>query len=138
MTRGAAVTERVGTRARVAVFLLGMCALISVYSTQPVLAQIARWAAVPEAEAAWTVSATTLGVAVHGALRRRRVRSRRPQAGDARRDRGAADRDRALLGAGSFGALLAFRFLQGLATPFVFAVAVAYIGDEFAPAPPRG
>jgi predicted MFS family arabinose efflux permease len=33
----------------------------------------------------------------------------------------------------NFRELLAFRFLQGLATPYVFAVVVAYIGDEFVP-----
>ena len=123
----------VGLRIWVAVFLLGMCALISVYSTQPVLAAIAGWAAVPEGQAAWTISATTLGVAVLA-----------PAAG-AVSDR--VGRKRVLLAAiaalmvatslcalaGSFGALLACRFLQGLATPFVFAVAVAYLGDEFRP-----
>ena len=124
--------ERVGAPTRVAMFLLGMCALISVYSTQPVLAQIARWAAVPEAEAAWTVSAATLGVAVMapvaGAVSDRLGRKRVMLVAIA-----AMVVATALCWiAPSFPTLLAFRFLQGLATPFVFAVAVAYIGDEFA------
>lgn len=123
--------DAVTARTWLATFLLGMCALVGLYSTQPVLASIARWAAVPEAQAAWTVGATTLGVAAMA-----------PIAG-AVSDR--VGRKRVILGAitvllvatalcataGSFGALLAFRFLQGLATPFVFAVAVAFIGDEF-------
>ena len=125
---------RSGAPATVAMFLLGMCALISVYSTQPVLAQIARWAAVPEAQAAWTVSATTLGVAlmapIAGAVSDRLGRKPVMLAAIA-----ALLVATALCAvAGSFGVLLAFRFLQGLATPFVFAVAVAYIGDEFVPA----
>ena len=36
--------------------------------------------------------------------------------------------------AATFKALLAWRFLQGLLLPFIFAVAVAYVGDECPPA----
>lgn len=118
----------------VAIFLLGMCALISLYSTQPVLTQIGRWAHVPAADAGWTVSATTLGVActapIAGALSdrigRRRVILVAVLA--------LAAMSALCAIAPTFVALLSCRFVQGLCTPFVFAVAVAYIGDEFRPA----
>ncbi|WP_370658471.1 MFS transporter [Corynebacterium sp. ACRQM] len=45
-------------------FLLGMCALINLYSTQPILGQLGAWAHIAPERAAWTVSATTLGVAI--------------------------------------------------------------------------
>lgn len=115
-------------------FLLGMCALLNLYSTQPVLAQIARWASLSQADAALTISATTLGVAVMapvaGAVSDRLGRKRIMLCAI------AVMVVATVLGAvsWSFGVLLAFRFLQGLATPYVFAVAVAYIGDEYAPA----
>ncbi|MGN6445749.1 MFS transporter [Amnibacterium sp.] len=120
----------VGSRLKVAVFLLGMCALVTVYAPQPLLGRIAAWARVPEATAAWTISAATLGVAVMapvaGAVSDRLGRKRVMQVAVA-----------VLLVttglcalAGSFEALLALRFVQGLATPFVFAVTVAYLGDE--------
>ena len=128
------IRSGVPARARVAMFLLGMCALISIYSTQPVLAQIARWAQVPEEQAAWTVSATTLGVAVMAPVAGA-VSDRLGRKGVMLVAIAALLVTTALCAvAGSFGELLAVRFLQGLATPFVFAVTVAYIGDEFAPA----
>jgi MFS transporter, YNFM family, putative membrane transport protein len=125
---------RPGFTTRVAIFLLGMCALLNLYSTQPVLAQIARWASVSQADAAWTVSATTLGVAVMapvaGAVSDRLGRKRIVLLAIAVMLVATA----LCMVSTTFGELLAFRFLQGLATPYVFAVVLAYIGDEFVPA----
>lgn len=50
--------------AKVAVFLLGLCALLNIYSTQPLLAELAAVFQVPVDRATWTITATTLGVAV--------------------------------------------------------------------------
>ena len=42
-----------------AVVLLGMTALLNLYSTQPILGEIAAWAHIPTTNAAWTISTTT-------------------------------------------------------------------------------
>ncbi|MDK7146565.1 hypothetical protein [Corynebacterium pseudokroppenstedtii] len=44
-----------------AVVLLGMTALLNLYSTQPILGDIAAWAHIPTTDAAWTISTTTAG-----------------------------------------------------------------------------
>lgn len=49
---------------KTAVVLLGMSALLNLYSTQPVLVDIADWAHITSTDAAWTISTSTLGVAV--------------------------------------------------------------------------
>lgn len=123
------------TRAtRMMVILLGMSALLNPYSTQPILEYISHWANIPPTHAAWTVSATTTGVALTaplaGALSDRLGR-RRVMVWAL-----AAMTVTTLLPilSWSFGVLLALRFLQGICCPFVFAVAVAYLNEEFAPA----
>lgn len=116
--------------AKIAVFLLGLCALLNIYSTQPLLPELARDFHVPADQTTWTISATTLGVAVMA-----------PFAGSVSDYLG---RKRVMLvaigatliatlacaTAWTFTALLLFRFVQGLLIPFVFAVAVAYIAEE--------
>lgn len=111
-------------------FLLGMCALINLYSTQPILGQLGAWAHIAPERAAWTVSATTLGVAICA-----------PFSGAISDVYG---RKRVMLCAlgimvlttiaccfsPNFLMLLVLRLSQGLATPFVFTVAVAYISEE--------
>lgn len=117
-------------RLRIAIFLLGACALLNVYATQPVLVTMASAFHVDPARAAWTVSATTLGVAAAAVL-----------AGSVS---GRYGRKAVMLAAlaamvvvtlgcaaaGNFALLLVLRFGQGLLMPFVFAVAVAYIAEE--------
>lgn len=118
--------------AKIAVFLLGLCALLNIYSTQPLLPELAGKFRVPVDRATWTISATTLGVALVA-----------PFAGSVSEYVG---RKRVMLGAigatavvtaacaaaWNFDALLMFRFAQGMLIPFVFAVAVAYIAEEYA------
>ncbi len=116
-----------------AIFLLGMCALINLYSTQPILVQLANQLNVSVATATLTISATTFGVAILA-----------PFAGAISDHLG---RKKIMLTAvvimtlatglcmvaTSFPILLIGRLLQGMATPFVFAVAVAYINEEYPP-----
>ncbi|MFL6121395.1 MFS transporter [Actinophytocola sp.] len=126
--------ERTGTALKptekTAVFLLGLCALLNIYSTQPLLTELAATFRVPVDRAAWTISATTLGVAVVA-----------PFAGSASDYLGrkrvmlvaigaSAVATAACAAAWNFEALLALRFLQGMLIPFVFAVAVAHIAEE--------
>ncbi|KLO30292.1 MFS transporter [Mycobacterium haemophilum] len=118
--------------AKIAVFLLGLCALLNIYSTQPLLAELAAVFQVPVDRATWTITATTLGVAVAapfaGSISDYLGRKRVMLAAIAT----TAAATVACTVAWSFGALLAFRFAQGMLIPFVFAVAVAYIAEEHA------
>ena len=116
-----------------AVVLLGMTALLNLYSTQPILGEIASWAHIPTTDAAWTISTTTAGVAITapfaGMLSDRIGRRRVILAAVA----AMAALTVAALTSWSYPALLAFRCAQGMCCPFVFAVVVAYIGEEFEP-----
>ncbi|SDQ70678.1 MFS transporter [Quadrisphaera sp. DSM 44207] len=117
-------------RTRTAVFLLGLGALLNLYSTQPLLPELARDLGVPATRSAWTISATALGVAVvapfAGAVSDRLGRKRVMLAAIA----AAVLATLACAAAGSFESLLVLRFVQGLLVPFVFAVAVAYVAEE--------
>lgn len=114
-----------------AVFLLGTCALLNLYSTQPILKEVGAWAAVSDSTAAWTVSIGTLGVAfmapIAGAISDRIGRKQVMLRAIVVLAIGAA----LCLVAPNFTTLLLLRFVQGLAVPFIFAVAVAYVADEF-------
>jgi predicted MFS family arabinose efflux permease len=115
-----------------AVFLLGLSALLTTYATQPLLPALAADLGVSATGATWTVSATALGVAVAapfaGAVSDRLGRKRVMLAAI------AVLVGTTLAGAAAPGlpALLAARAAQGLAIPFVFAVAVAYVAEEVA------
>lgn len=116
-----------------AVVLLGMTALLNLYSTQPILGDIAAWAHIPSTDAAWTISTTTAGVAITapfaGMLSDRVGRRRVIVVAVAT----MAVLTAAALTSWSYPALLAFRCAQGMCCPFVFAVVVAYIGEEYEP-----
>ncbi|HZH19969.1 MAG TPA: MFS transporter, partial [Geodermatophilus sp.] len=116
----------------VAVFLLGLSALLTIYATQPLLPELAADLGVPATGAAWTVSATALGVAVAapfaGAVSDRLGRKRVMLAAIA----ATVLATLACAAAPGLAALLAARTAQGLAIPFVFAVAVAYVAEEVA------
>lgn len=113
-----------------AVFLLGLSALLTTYATQPLLPALAADLGVPVTAAAWTVSATALGVAVAapfaGAVSDQLGRRRVMLAAIA----ALAVTTAACAAAPGFAVLLAARAAQGLAVPFVFAVAVAYVAEE--------
>ncbi|WP_448608845.1 MFS transporter [Geodermatophilus sp. URMC 60] len=113
-----------------AVFLLGLSALLTVYATQPLLPALGADLGVSATAAAWTVSATALGVAaaapVAGVVSDRLGRKRVMLAAIA----ALAVATAACAVAPGFALLLAARAAQGLAVPFVFAVAVAYVAEE--------
>jgi YNFM family putative membrane transporter len=117
-------------RTSTAVFLLGLSALLTVYATQPLLPALAADLGISATAAAWTVSATALGVAVAapfaGAVSDRL--GRKPVMLAAIAVLTVATAACAL--APGFAVLLAARAAQGLAVPFVFAVAVAYVAEE--------
>jgi predicted MFS family arabinose efflux permease len=123
---------------RVAVATAGFCAFLNLYSPQALLPALAREFGVGAAEISTIMTASALAIALTapftGALAdvlgRKRVIAAAmlavvvPMAGAAF----AAD----------VPALVAWRFLQGLLLPPIFAVTVAYIGDEWPPAEVAG
>ena len=126
------MAARTTTGSSAAVFLLGLSALLTIYATQPLLPELSADLGVSATGAAWTVSATALGVAVAapvaGAVSDRLGRKRVMLAAIA----ATAAVTLACAAAPGLPALLAGRAAQGLAVPFVFAVAVAYVAEEVA------
>ena len=121
-----------------AVATSGFCAFVNLYSPQALLPALAREFGTGAAEISAIMTASALAIAltapftgaIADVLGRKRVITAAmlavvvPMAGAAF----AAD----------VPALIAWRFLQGLLLPPIFAVAVAYIGDEWPPAEVAG
>jgi MFS family permease len=123
---------------RLAVALAALISFINLYSTQPLLPLFAREFGATPGQVSLTVSATTFAIALTA-----------PFVGV------AADivgRKRIIAGAlilvvvpsvliamsGSLAEFIVWRFVQGMLLPPVFAVTVAYIGDEWPPAEVAG
>src|SRR5499427_7151324 len=123
---------------KIAVATAGFCAFLNLYSPQALLPALAREFGAGAAEISTIMSASALAIALTapftGALAdvlgRKRVITAAmlavvvPMAGAAL--------------APDVGALIAWRFVQGLLLPPIFAVTVAYIGDEWPPAEVAG
>ena len=117
-----------------AVFVCGALAFFGLYCTQPLLPLLAQVFHAAEASVSLTISAATLGVAVSAFL----------LAVFAER----ADRKQTIVRsvlvlalvtlpaamANSLNVLAAFRLLQGLVTPGIFILTIAYVTEEWAPA----
>jgi YNFM family putative membrane transporter len=114
-----------------AAFLCGMFAFLNLYCTQPLLPLLSQIFHASEGRVSWTISASTLGVAFSAAL----------LAVFAER----IDRKRTIVGsmvalavctiltatATTLPVLTIWRLLQGLITPGVFIIAMAYITEEW-------
>jgi MFS transporter, YNFM family, putative membrane transport protein len=123
---------------KVAVAIAGFCAFLNLYSPQALLPALAREFGVGAAEISTIMTASALAIAltapftgaIADVLGRKRVITAAmlavvvPMAG------AALARD--------VGELIAWRFAQGLLLPPIFAVTVAYIGDEWPPAQVAG
>jgi MFS transporter, YNFM family, putative membrane transport protein len=116
------------------VVLAGATAFLDLYATQPLLPFLARTFGASKLEVSLTLTAGTLGVALAAPVAGRfadRVGRKRVIVGAA-----------FALAAASFLAatstslwqLIAWRFLQGVFTPGVFAVTIAYIHEQWPPA----
>lgn len=121
-----------GKPLRTAFFLCGCAAFLNLYATQGILHELAATFGVSAERAGQGVSATTLAVAIIapfvGALAApfaRRTVIVLAAVGSALPALWAAH-------AGSFATFLAARFAVGMLMPFVFAIAVAFIGERFA------
>ena len=119
---------------KIAVATAGFCAFLNLYSPQALLPALAREFGVGAAEISAIMTASALAIAltapftgaVADVLGRKRVITAAmlavvvPMAGAA--------------WAPDVNALIVWRFIQGLLLPPIFAVTVAYIGDEWPPA----
>jgi predicted MFS family arabinose efflux permease len=115
-------------RPRVALFLAGCAAFINLYATQGLLSELAATFAISPRQASWSITVTTLAVALTAPF--------------VSRLSGRAEQHRVIAlaaillalpalmaaGANSFGELLLWRAGQGVLIPLVFATSVAYIG----------
>jgi predicted MFS family arabinose efflux permease len=111
--------------------MAGICAFLSLYVTQPILPLLAGTFHAAKGAISFTVTASTLGVAVAAPFMGRladRYGRRRVMLVSA-----LLVGVTSLLAAtsGSLGQLIFWRFLQGVFTPGIFAVTVAYINDEW-------
>jgi YNFM family putative membrane transporter len=123
---------------KIAVAIAGFCAFLNLYSPQALLPALAREFGVGAAEISTIMTASALAIAltapftgaIADVLGRKHVITAAmlavvvPMAGAAL--------------ANDVGELVAWRFAQGLLLPPIFAVTVAYIGDEWPPAQVAG
>jgi MFS transporter, YNFM family, putative membrane transport protein len=120
-------------RRRAAVAVSGACSFANLYATQPLLPLLGEHFAATPAEAGMTLTAGILSVAlaapVAGLLADGWGRKRVIVAAIF-----ALAVPTLLAGfAGGLGEVVVWRFLQGLCLPFIFAVTVAYVGEEWEP-----
>ncbi|UVL01173.1 MFS transporter [Pseudomonas sp. B21-048] len=117
--------------ARVALFLCGCAAFLNLYSTQSILQEFALSFQVSARQAGWSITVTTLAVALTAPFVSRLA---------GRFEQRSVIVCAALLlavpalltaHAGSFAELLVWRFVEGMLIPVVFATSVAYIGDRW-------
>ena len=125
-------------RRKIAVATAGFCTFLTLYSPQALLPALAREFGVGAAEISAIMTASTLAIAltapftgaVADVLGRKRVIAAAMLAVVVPITGAALAPD--------VQALIAWRFLQGLLLPPIFAVTVAYIGDEWPPAQVAG
>jgi MFS transporter, YNFM family, putative membrane transport protein len=115
------------------VVLAGATAFLDLYATQPLLPFLARTFGASKLEVSLTVTASTLGVALAAPIAGRvadRVGRKRVIIGAAL---ALAAASFLAATAASLWQLIAWRFLQGVFTPGVFAVTIAYIHEQWPP-----
>jgi YNFM family putative membrane transporter len=123
--------EPAGEPSSTAVFLCGMFAFINLYCTQPLLPLLSRVFHASEAQVSWTISASTLGVALSAgmlAIFAERVDRKKTIVGSM-----AVLAVCTLLTATSTSlpVLAAWRLLQGVVTPGIFIITIAYVTEEW-------
>jgi predicted MFS family arabinose efflux permease len=123
---------------RIAVALTGFCAFLNLYSPQAILPELARELGAGVAEISMIMTASTLAIAltapftgaIADVLGRKRVITAAMLA--------VALPTVLIAFASDVNALAVWRFMQGLLLPPIFAVTVAYIGDEWPPSEVAG
>ncbi|MGB3123447.1 MAG: MFS transporter [Pseudomonas sp.] len=117
--------------ARLALFLCGCAAFLNLYATQSILQTFAAQFAISAKAAGWSITVTTLAVAITAPFVSRLT---------GRFEQRTVISVAALLlavpalmtaYADSFAEVLVWRFVEGMLIPVVFATSVAYIGDRW-------
>jgi MFS transporter, YNFM family, putative membrane transport protein len=112
-------------------FLCGMFAFIDLYCTQPLLPLLSRVFHASEARVSWTISASTLGVAFSAgmlAIFAERVDRKKTIVGSMV---GLAICTLLTATATNLPTLAMWRLLQGLVTPGIFIITIAYVTEEW-------
>jgi YNFM family putative membrane transporter len=112
-------------------FLCGMFAFIDLYCTQPLLPLLSRVFHASEAKVSWTISASTLGVAFSAgmlAIFAERVDRKKTIVGSMA---GLAICTLLTATATSLPMLAMWRLLQGVVTPGIFIITIAYVTEEW-------
>ncbi|ROL75943.1 MFS transporter [Pseudomonas vranovensis] len=117
--------------ARIAMFLCGCAAFLPLYATQGILAELAQSFAVDARHVSWSITATTLAVALVapfvGVLTRRWSQKTVLVAATLL----LSVPGLMLAGANDLNSLLFWRFVQGMLIPVIFATSVAYVGERW-------
>ncbi|NBF06084.1 MFS transporter [Pseudomonas sp. Fl5BN2] len=117
--------------ARIALFLCGCAAFLNLYATQGILQALAQSFQVSLREAGWSITVTTLAVAMTAPFVSRFTGRFDPRSVIVLAALMLALPAGLAASAGSFAQLLAWRFIEGMLIPVVFATSVAYIGDRW-------
>lgn len=116
---------------RFAMFLCGCAAFLPLYATQGILAELAQSFAVDARHVSWSITATTLAVALVapfvGVLTQRWSQKAVLVAAALL----LSVPGLMLAGASDLNSLLLWRFVQGMLIPVIFATSVAYIGERW-------
>ncbi|NWB97320.1 MFS transporter [Pseudomonas gingeri] len=117
--------------ASVALFLCGCAAFLNLYSTQSILPALALDFEVSAREAGWSITVTTLAVALTAPFISRLLHRFAQHSVIVVAALLLAVPALLATNADSFAELLVWRFIEGMLIPVVFATSVAYIGDRW-------
>ncbi|MEO8491952.1 MFS transporter [Pseudomonas sp.] len=118
-------------KARIALFLCGCAAFLNLYSTQSILQEFALDFEVSAKLAGWSITVTTLAVAITAPFVSRVFRRFEQRSVIVGASLLLALPALLTAHAHSFTELLVWRFVEGMLIPIVFATSVAYIGDRW-------
>lgn len=117
--------------ARLALFLCGCAAFLNLYATQSILTTFAEQFHISARAAGWSITVTTLAVAVTAPFVGRLTGRFQQRTVIAVTALLLAVPALMTAYAGSFAEVLVWRFVEGMLIPVVFATSVAYIGDRW-------
>ncbi|QBF28989.1 MFS transporter [Pseudomonas tructae] len=117
--------------ARIALFLCGCAAFLPLYATQGILAELARSLAVDARQVSWSITSTTLAVALIAPFVGVLTRHLRPKRVLVVASLLLSVPGLMLACAQDLDSLLLWRFVQGMLIPVIFATSVAYIGERW-------
>ena len=117
--------------ARLALFLCGCAAFLNLYATQSILQTFAAQFQISAKAAGWSITVTTLAVAITAPFVSRLTGRFEPRTVISVAALLLAVPTLMTAYADSFAEVLVWRFVEGMLIPVVFATSVAYIGDRW-------